>query len=85
MLNFVGKAFRTWINAILWINIFVFMVIGSLLFYYLFDEDIFVPVGMFIGAFIGLIINILLGGFIANFLNMVDNIEKITKDQNIQN
>ena len=33
------------------------------------------------GGIIGLWINVLWGGFVANFLNMVDNIEKIANNQ----
>jgi len=37
--------------------------------------------GLLVFGFIGFVTAILSGGFIANFLNMVDNIEKITSQQ----
>jgi len=40
-------------------------------------------VGLLIGGFIGLSTVVICGGFIANILNMVENIEKIEKRQKI--
>ena len=78
MLDFVAKAFRTWVTFILWSIIIGFAIVGAMiggvtrsggLQFFLF----------IVGGLIGLITAILFGGFIANFLNMVDNIEKLVK------
>jgi hypothetical protein len=82
MLEFVGKAFRTWINTILWINLIGCGIAGGIFGYTIsYREEGVAFLGVIIGALIGLILDILLGGFTANFLNMVDNVEKIAKGQ----
>jgi hypothetical protein len=82
MLDFVAGAFRSWMNVVLWI-VLIGCAIGGVIigrsFFYFEGAGI---LGFFVGGFVGLIINILWGGFIANFLNMVDNIAKIANRQN---
>jgi hypothetical protein len=82
MLDFVARAFRGWMNFILWI-----ILIGSAIVGAVFGWNIngfgFAFLFLILGAFIGLIIVILAGGLIANFLNMVDNIEKIANNSSI--
>ena len=81
MLNFVAKVFRGWMNVLLWILLVVFVVGGfiaggSLMGGWSFSVG-YAFLGLLIGGLIGLISVVLCGGVIANFLNMVDNIEKI--------
>ena len=94
MLEFVAKAFRGWMSFVLWITLIGWIVGGSIMgysflhspLYYAFDYEsvpaniVSVLIGLAGGTLIGLITVILFGGFVANFLNMVDNIEKIEKN-----
>jgi hypothetical protein len=84
MLTFVGKAFRGWINFILWITI-IGCAIGGLAFGINIEGEFAITsiVLTLVGALIGLILDILIGGYIANFLNMVDNIEKLARSQDL--
>lgn len=81
MLAYVASAFRSGVNAILWIILIGCTVIGGIVG---FEENEFIyrVGGILGGGLIGLIICIFFGGIIANFLIMVDNIEKIAKAQN---
>ena len=87
MLNFVAKAFRGWMNILLWL-----MLIGSAIGGFVGFGNLFAThrgwyevvfnigyafLGLLVGGIGGLIVVILFGGLIANFLNMVDNIEAI--------
>ena len=81
MLDFVAKVFRSWMNAILWLLLIGcviggFVTGGTLLGGWAFNVG-FAFLGLIIGGLVGLITVILSGGLIANFLNMVDNIEAI--------
>lgn len=77
MLEFVAKAFRGWMTFILVLIIVGFAIFGAVLGSV---ESGGVAFLLFIvGGIVGLITAILLGGFIANILNMVDNIEKQNK------
>jgi hypothetical protein len=87
MLNFAAKAFRGVMNVLLWLNLIIWTVGGGVAwhlgfygFYY--DERTIGRsiIGVIIGLVIGMITNIIGGGFIANLLNMVDNIEKIEQN-----
>ena len=94
MLNFAAKAFRGWMNFVLWLILIGWVIGGGIIgyfvlhnsLYYAFDREegpanfVSVLIGLVGGGFIGLITVILSGGLIANFLNMVDNIEKIRKE-----
>lgn len=88
MLRFVGKAYRLWLNIILWITLIGYAICGIFVgFYVIGGGDASTPradgysiIGMFVGALIGLIVNILFGGFIANFLIVVENLKKISKN-----
>jgi len=78
MLNFVARMFRGWMNVLLWL-ILIVNVIGGFIaggialgnwgfhFGYAF-------LGLIVGGLLGFITIILFGGLIANFLNMVDDI-----------
>ena len=84
MLDFIARAYRGGISAILWITQIGFLVGGGILGWFLKHGAIeFIFIGAVGGAIVGLWLNILFGGFIANFLNIVDNIEKIKNNQNI--
>jgi len=89
MLDFVARVFRGWMNFVLWLVLIVFIVGGFIGFGILFSgyresfNISFALLGLLVGGVVGLITVILSGGLIANFLNMVDNIEYIaanTKD-----
>jgi len=82
MLSFVEKTFRTWINAVLWINLIGFAITSGI-FCSFFGFSVFL--GVVFGIIAGFVVNILLGGFIANFLKMAENIEKIAGGKNGQN
>ena len=80
MLDFAAKAFRSWMNVLLYL-----LLIGCALGGYVvggklseFNEG-YALLGLIIGSLIGLITVIIPGGLIANFLSMVDNIEKLAK------
>ena len=90
MLSFVAKAFRGLVTVVLVLMIIGFAVIGAVVGGIAGDSG-YAFLFFLLGGFIGFIIAILFGGFIANFLNMVDNIEKQTiylqlfmKNQNIK-
>jgi len=76
MLNFVAKVFRGWVTFILWLLIIGLGIIGAIVGNILGGGGV-TFLFLLVGAFVGFIIAILFGGFIANFLNMVDNIEAI--------
>jgi len=77
MLGFVARSYRGMISAFLWLIQIGSIVGGGLIGFYLRYDTTFIILGALGGAIIGLYINILFGGFIANFLNMVDNTEII--------
>ena len=82
MLNFVARVFRGWMNVLLWLILIGFAIVGFIAFGLSFaerGEDFNVGyafLGLLICGFTGLVTVILSGGIIANFLNMVDNIDK---------
>jgi hypothetical protein len=81
MLDFVARVFRGWMNFLLWL-ILIGCAIGGFITGgnalggrgFSFGYGL---LGLLIGGFVGLVTVILSGGLIANFLNMVDNIETI--------
>ncbi|MDR2965049.1 MAG: hypothetical protein LBU88_04670 [Treponema sp.] len=79
MLGFVGRAFRIWFSIILWITLIGFIIGGGILGYAITYSAGIAFLGVILGALVGLIFIILTGGFVANFLNLVDNVEKIAK------
>ena len=82
MLNFVARVFRGWMNAVLWLILIGCAIGGFVAFGLVFSgyresfNGGYAFLGLLLGGFIGLITVILSGGLIANFLNMVDNVEK---------
>ncbi|GHV21397.1 hypothetical protein FACS189494_06720 [Spirochaetia bacterium] len=82
MLKFSGKAFRNLFEVILCICLIGFVIIGyitgSLLGDY--NQRAYGFLGGFLGGIIGFIFVILAGGLVANFLNMVDNVDNIKKN-----
>jgi len=89
MLTFVKKAFRNFLEVILWINLIVFTVIGGIISYFLTyssggifsDSSEGNPVpGIFVGLIIGLLFDIVFGGLVATFLNIDKNLEILTKN-----
>ena len=88
MLEFVGREYRWWVNFLLWFFL-IGLAVGGIILGCIIDGQLgSLSFYLFIaGAMIGCILDILLGGFIANFLTMVDRIEKIEKklNENSQN
>jgi len=82
MLDFVARVFRGWMNVLLWLILIGCVIGGFIVFGNVFGGRRFsfgyAILGLIIGSLIGLISIILSGGLIANFLNMVDNVEKQT-------
>ena len=81
MLDFVARVFRGWMNALLWLILIGciiggFIAGGSLLGGRSFNLG-YAILGLIIGGIIGFLTIILSGGLIANFLNMVDDINII--------
>ena len=79
MLNFIARVFRGWMNVLLWLLLIGcaiggFVAGGILLGGWRFNFG-YAFLGLIVGSILGLITVILSGGLIANFLNMVDNIE----------
>ena len=86
MLDFVARVFRGWMNFLLWLILIICSIGGFIVGGNLFGGRNFSVGsgfwGLIIGGFIGLVTVVLSGGFIANFLNMVDNIEFIKNNIN---
>jgi hypothetical protein len=80
MLDFVKKAFRSFIEIILWINLILFSAAGGGA-GNLIGGDGFVLLGVIIGLIIGLLANIIVGGFIATILNIDKNLEEIKNNR----
>ena len=81
MLDFVASVFRGFVNFILWVILLLFIIGGFLIGGNVFGGWGFsigyAFLGLIIGGFLGLITVISSGGLIANFLNLVDNVETI--------
>ena len=78
MLNFVRKAFRGGLEAILWINLLLWTICGGIAGNALSNRyDNYTFMGVIIGIAIGLIINIIGGGLIATILNIDENLEQL--------
>ena len=75
MLDFVAKAFRGLVSFVLVLIIITFAIIGAVI-GGITEGGRMAFLLFLVGGLIGFIIAILFGGFIANFLNMVDNIGK---------
>jgi predicted lipid-binding transport protein (Tim44 family) len=68
-------------NVILWIILIGCAISGAIIGFNIEEEFADLFWGLLVGALIGLIIDVLFGGIVANFLIMVDNIEKIARSQ----
>ena len=75
MLDFIARVFRTFVEILLWVLLIGFIVAGAIVGYEI-NNGIGGFLGFIIGGILGLVSVILSGGLIANFLNMVDNIEE---------
>ena len=76
MLSFVARAFRV-VNVIFCWLIITGVPIGAATTLGAMMGVGYAVIGFILGGIVGLIVVILFGGLIANFLNMVDNIEAI--------
>jgi len=88
MLEFAARVFRGWMNALFGFILFACGIAGCVIFGStlggLYFDAGYALLGLFVGCFVGLVIVILSGGFIANFLILVENSEKI-KNHLLQN
>jgi len=80
MLRFVKTAFAEFFEIILWINLIGCVILGAIIFGNVGDKENYMFLGLIAGAFFGIITNIVLGGFIATFINIDKNIEKIVNN-----
>ena len=76
MLEFVKNAFRRFMGFILWANLAIFVIVGGVAGNVSAGGGATV-VGIIVGAIVGLFINIIFGGFVANFLKLCENVEKL--------
>jgi hypothetical protein len=77
MLEFVRKNFRSFFGFCLWLNLILFAIIGGACGNIL-GRGGSIFLGLIIGVLIGLIINVIGDGLIATFLEMSEDIKKIT-------
>jgi len=80
MLNFVARVFRTWMSFLLWLILIGCIIGGFILGGSLGNRGFSIGYaffGLIVGTFFGFVTIIFSGGIIANFLNMVDNIESV--------
>jgi hypothetical protein len=83
MLDFVKRAFRNGIAAILWINLILSTIAGGIIGYYLGrlisykNAGGYTFWGIVIGFICGLLTDIIVGGFITTILNIDEKIEAI--------
>ena len=83
MINFVKRAFRNFLEVILWINLILCTIgggiagniVGQLINYR--SSGGYAFLGILVGAICGLLTNIVGGGFIATIINMDENIEQL--------
>jgi F0F1-type ATP synthase assembly protein I len=73
MLNFAKKAFRNFIEVILWINLILSIIAGGVAGNLIGSMISYRNQGSF--AFLGVIIGLIMGGFIATILNIDTKIE----------
>jgi len=78
MLNFVKSVFRRFFEALLWLNLVLFAIIGGVI-----GNIIWHPVvGVVIGLIAGMLINIIFGGAVATLINIDENIEYLFFNSN---
>ena len=77
MLEFVKKAFRSFLEAILWINLIICVIIGGVFGSIAGSGAGFA--GVLLGAVVGILINIIGGGLIATLINIDKNIEQLVQ------
>jgi len=76
--NFAASRFRRLFEISLWLLLIACVIVGFSLGGRSGDTAGSI-IGAVLGAALGLLLIILIGGFIANFLNLVDNVDKISK------
>jgi len=78
MLDFVKRAFRGLMEVVLWLNL-VACSIGIAVLWH----SVWLPgrgfVGFIIGVIVGLLVNIVLGGFVATFLEMAEDVGQMKR------
>jgi hypothetical protein len=87
MLEFIKKAFRKFLEIILWINLVLSVIvggvagnsIGGMISYR--GKGGYTFLGILIGLIIGVITDIIMGGFIATILNIDKNLEELKNKQ----
>ena len=85
MLNFVKIAFRGLIVVFLWVNLVVFGVgggfIGNIISGGGSNKNNYIVGFIFIGIIAGFLINIIVGGLIANFISLCENVELLVENK----
>jgi len=78
MLDFVKRAFRGLMEVVLWLNLVVCSIGIAVLWH-----SVWLPgrgfVGFIIGVIVGLLVNIVLGGFVATFLEMGEDVAQMKR------
>ncbi|GHV17348.1 hypothetical protein AGMMS49938_18080 [Fibrobacterales bacterium] len=78
MLNFTARSFKTFTEVILWINLIASIIVGA----YIGGVNHSLPglvLGLIAGLIVGLLENILIGGFIAVFLRIDENLKTLVE------
>ncbi len=80
MLEFVARMFKGFVNVMLWLILISSTILGFLTFGNMGGYEFhfgLALLGVIVGGLAGLVVTVLSGGFVANFLNMVSDIEAI--------
>jgi len=76
LLQFIKRAFRVFIEIVLWINPIGWAILGAIEVMHSDMDDVYVFLGILIGLVIGILIDIICGGVIATFLAIEKNTAK---------
>jgi uncharacterized protein (TIGR02145 family) len=83
ILNFTAKHYRKIVEIILWVNLVFWVILGGKLGSHSSNNDANVFLGIILGFFIGLFINAIIGGSVATFLNIAEDVKNMNKLFNI--
>jgi uncharacterized protein (TIGR02145 family) len=77
ILNFTAKHFRNIVEISLWINLVSCVILGGILGNIASDKVVLL--GIILGFFVGLYTNAIIGGLVATFLNIAEDIKNMNK------